>query len=177
MITTGGGGTIVNNDKTLARRARHIITTAKVPHAWEFVLDEVGYNYRLPNLNAALGCAQMERLPEMLAVKAEIAAHYAALLEGISLQLERLLLDTSANNWLNPVLLTDREARDAFLEYINSSDAMTHPLWRLMHHLDIFTQCQYVGLDNSLWLEDWLVNPPFSVPDERRASFNLAGSN
>ena len=81
VITTGGGGMIVTDDESLAVRAKHITTTAKVPHAWEFVHDEVGYNYRLPNLNAALGCAQMERLPEMLAIKADVAARYAAVLD------------------------------------------------------------------------------------------------
>lgn len=165
VITTGGGGMIVTNDEMLARRAKHITTTAKVSHAWEFVHDEVGYNYRLPNLNAALGCAQMERLPEMLAIKVGIAARYATLLEGTPVQLVQPLPGTTANNWLNAVLLEDREARDAFLEYTNSRQVMTRPVWRLMHHLDMFVHCQHDGLANSLWLEDRLVNLPSSVPE------------
>ncbi|MEQ8800539.1 MAG: LegC family aminotransferase [Haliea sp.] len=165
VITTGGGGMIVTNDEALALRAKHITTTAKVPHAWEFVHDEVGYNYRLPNLNAALGCAQMERLPEILAIKAGIAARYAALLEGSPLEMVQPLPDTTANNWLNAVLLENREARDAFLEYTNSREVMTRPVWRLMHHLEMFAHCQHDGLVNSLWLEDRLVNLPSSVPE------------
>lgn len=165
VITTGGGGMIVTNNEALAVRAKHITTTAKVPHAWEFVHDEVGYNYRLPNLNAALGCAQMERLPEMLAIKTEIAARYAAVLEGSPLQLVQPLPGTTANHWLNAVLLENREARDTFLEYTNSRDVMTRPVWRLMHHLDMFAHCQHDGLANSLWLEDRLVNLPSSVPE------------
>ncbi len=165
VITTGGGGMIVTNDEALALRAKHVTTTAKVPHAWEFVHDEVGYNYRLPNLNAALGCAQMERLPEMLAIKVEIASRYAALLEESPLQLVKPLPGSTANHWLNAVLLENREARDAFLEYTNSRDVMTRPVWRLMHHLDMFAHCQHDGLVNSLWLEDRLVNLPSSVPE------------
>lgn len=165
VITTGGGGMIVTNDEALALRAKHITTTAKVPHAWEFVHDEVGYNYRLPNLNAALGCAQMERLPEMLIIKAGIAARYAELLEGSALKLVQPLPGTTANNWLNAVLLEDREARDAFLEYTNSRQVMTRPVWRLIHHLDMFAHCQHDGLANSLFLEDRLVNLPSSVPE------------
>lgn len=165
VITTGGGGMIVTNDEALAVRAKHITTTAKVPHAWEFVHDEVGYNYRLPNLNAALGCAQMERLAEILSIKAGIAARYAAVLEGSSLQLVQPLSGTTANHWLNTVLLENREARDTFLDYTNSREVMTRPVWRLMHHLDMFAHCQHDGLANSLWLEDRLVNLPSSVPE------------
>lgn len=165
VITTGGGGMIVTNDEALALRAKHITTTAKVPHAWEFVHDEVGYNYRMPNLNAALGCAQMERLPDMLAIKAGIAARYAALLDGSAIEFVQPLSGTTTNHWLNAVLLEDREARDAFLEYTNSREVMTRPVWRPMHHLDMFAHCQHDGLANSLWLEDRLVNLPSSVPE------------
>ena len=165
VITTGGGGMIVTNDQALAVRAKHITTTAKVPHAWEFVHDEVGYNYRLPNLNAALGCAQMEYLPEMLLAKAKVAERYAKIFEGSRLELVAPLNGTTANYWLNALLLKDREERDTFLEYTNSRNLMTRPVWNLMHRLDMFKNCQHDGLSNSLWLEDRLVNIPSSVPD------------
>ena len=165
VITTGGGGMIVTNDRALAVRAKHITTTAKVPHSWEFVHDEVGYNYRLPNLNAALGCAQMEYLPEMLLAKAKVAERYAKIFEGSMLELVAPLNGTTANYWLNALLLKDREERDTFLEYTNARNVMTRPVWNLMHRLDMFKNCQHDGLSNSLWLEDRLVNIPSSVPD------------
>ena len=165
VITTGGGGMIVTNDQALAVRAKHITTTAKVPHSWEFVHDEVGYNYRLPNLNAALGCAQMEYLPEMLLAKAKVAERYAKLFEGSRFEFVAPLNGTTANYWLNALLLKDREERDTFLEYTNSRNVMTRPVWNLMHRLDMFKNCQHDGLSNSLWLEDRLVNIPSSVPD------------
>ena len=165
VITTGGGGMIVTNDRALAVRAKHITTTAKVPHSWEFVHDEVGYNYRLPNLTAALGCAQMECLPEMLGEKAKVAERYARKFEGSSLQLVAPLNGTRTNHWLNALLLKDREERDAFLEYTNSRNIMTRPVWNLMHRLDMFKNCQHDGLSNSIWLEDRLVNIPSSVPE------------
>lgn len=164
VITTGGGGMIVTDDESLAVRAKHITTTAKVPHAWEFVHDEVGYNYRLPNLNAALGCAQMERLPEMLASKADVAARYAAVLTDGPLQLVQPLQGAIANHWLNAVIMEDRQTRDDFLKYTNSRDVMTRPIWQLMHQLGMFTHCQHDGLPNSVWLADRLVNLPSSVP-------------
>lgn len=165
VITTGGGGMIVTNDEALAVRAKHITTTAKLAHSWEFVHDEVAYNYRLPNVNAALGCAQMERLPQMLVAKEEVANRYAKVLERSSLQLVVPLDGTTANHWLNALLLKDRDERDAFLDYTNDRDIMTRPVWRLMHRLDMFKYCQHDGLVNSLWLEDRLVNIPSSVPD------------
>lgn len=171
VITTGGGGMIVTNDEELATRAKHITTTAKVPHKWEFVHDEIAYNYRLPNLNAALGCAQMERLSEMLEAKDEVTARYALALKGSSLELIQPRAGTKANNWLNAVLLKDRAERNAFLEYTNSRGLMTRPVWRLMHTLEMFNHCQHDGLFNSLWLENCLVNIPSSVPDGALGTF------
>lgn len=165
VITTGGGGMIVTNDEQLAVRAKHITTTAKLPHSWEFVHDEVAFNYRLPNLNAALGCAQMERLPAMLEAKAEVARRYAEALKSSDLKLVSPRKGTTTNYWLNALLLRDRSERNAFLEYTNSGDIMCRPVWRLMHRLDMFKHCQHDGLLNSIWLEDRLVNIPSSVPD------------
>jgi len=165
IITTGGGGMIVTDDEELASRAKHLTTTAKIPHPWDFVHDEVGYNYRMPNLNAALGCAQIERLPEMLAVKAKVAERYSRFFAGRETKLVKALPGTKTNNWLNAIILDDAEKRDAFLSYTNNHGVMTRPVWKLMHHLDMFRECQNDGLANSLWLEDRILNLPSSVPD------------
>ncbi|MCC6439470.1 MAG: LegC family aminotransferase [Rhodanobacteraceae bacterium] len=165
VITTGGGGMIVTDDEALARRAKHLTTTAKIPHPYEFVHDEVGYNYRLPNLNAALGCAQMERLPEMLAAKAEVARRYAAFFDGSGVRFVQPIAGATANWWLNAIVLEDEAQRDAFLAYTNAQDVMTRPIWRLMPRLAMYQHCQHDGLENSYWLEARVVNLPSSVPD------------
>lgn len=165
VITTGGGGMIVTDDEALARHAKHLTTTAKVPHAWEYAHDEVGYNYRLPNLNAALGCAQLEMLPKMLTIKAEIAENYADFCASVALPFTRAKQGATSNNWLNAILLESREEREAFLEYTNARGVMTRPVWRLMSSLPMFQHCQNDGLANSLWLEERVVNLPSSVPD------------
>lgn len=174
VITTGGGGMIITNDEQLAKRAKHITTTAKVPHPYEFVHDEVGFNYRLPNLNAALGCAQMERLTEFLHVKAGLAERYAAFFDGVGTSFARARAGTTANYWLNAIVLDSPQERDAFLAYTNGQDVMTRPIWRLMTHLTMFRHCQHDGLENSQWLEDRVVNLPSSVPDGALAPF-IAG--
>ena len=174
IITTGGGGMIVTNDEALAVRAKHVTTTAKVPHAWEFVHDEVGYNYRLPNLNAALGCAQMERLPEMLDAKAEVARRYATALVGQdAIEPVRPRAGTRPNHWLNAVRLDSRMQRDRFLELTNQEGVMTRPIWKLMHHLEMFANCQHDGLEVSSRLENQIVNLPSSVPSLRSAEGEL----
>lgn len=172
VITTGGGGMIVTDDADLAARAKYITTTAKVPHPYEFVHDEIGYNYRLPNLNAALGCAQMERLPEFLAVKAYVAGRYAAFFEPLGIALMRAPEGTTANYWLGAIVLESLQERDAFLAYTNSQGVMTRPIWRLMTRLTMFQHCQHDGLANSLWLEDRVVNIPSSVPNGALSAFN-----
>ena len=171
IITTGGGGMIITDDAALAAHAKHLTTTAKVPHPFEFVHDEVGYNYRLPNLNAALGCAQMERLPEMIKVKAEVARRYAEFFEAAGITSMRAPAGTTANYWLNAIVLDSMQERDAFLEFTNSRGVMTRPIWRLMTRLAMFSHCQHDGLVNSLWLEERVVNVPSSVPDGALAAF------
>ncbi len=165
VITTGGGGMIITDDEALAKRAKHLTTTAKVPHPYEFVHDEVGYNYRLPNLNAALGCAQMEKLPQMLAIKADVAARYAAFFTDSGVHFAQAREGTTSNYWLNAIVLGSKAERDAFLEYTNSRDVMTRPVWRLMSRLEMFKDCQNDGLENSRWLEARVVNLPSSVPE------------
>ena len=172
VITTGGGGMIITDDAALATYAKHLTTTAKVPHPFEFVHDEVGYNYRLPNLNAALGCAQMERLPELLAVKADLAKRYAEFFDSLDIAFMHTPLGTTSNNWLNAIVLKSQQERDAFIEFTNSRGVMTRPIWRLMSRLAMFSQCQHDGLANSQWLEDRVVNIPSSVPDGALPTFN-----
>lgn len=172
VITTGGGGMIITNDEGLAKRAKHLTTTAKVPHPYEFVHDEVGYNYRLPNLNAALGCAQMERLPEFLAVKTEVARKYSEFFAGLGVPFVKPIEGATANYWLNAILLGSKAERDAFLVATNDKGVMTRPPWTLMSELAMFKDCFNDGLPNSRWLADHLVNIPSSVPDGALSPFS-----
>jgi perosamine synthetase len=165
VITTGGGGMIITDDSELAIRAKYITTTAKVPHPYEFVHDEIGYNYRMPNLNAALGCAQMERLDEFLMVKAQLADQWNTFFNNSGADFVKAIDGNKANHWLNAVILDSREDRDEFLKMTNDHNVMTRPIWALMSKLPMFKDCQTDGLENSLWLEDRVVNIPSSVPD------------
>ena len=165
VITTGGGGMIITDDSELAKRAKHITTTAKVSHPFEFVHNEIGYNYRMPNLNAALGCAQMERLDEFLMVKAQLADQWDAFFNKKDTDFIKAIDGNKANHWLNAIILDSREVRDEFLNMTNNNNVMTRPIWTLMSKLPMFKNCQTDGLENSLWLEDRVVNIPSSVPD------------
>lgn len=165
IITTGGGGMITTDDARIARRAKHVTTTARKAHAWEFIHDEIAFNYRLPNLNAALGCAQMEALPVMLGIKAEVAGGYRAFCEAHGLRFIDAPPGTRPNWWLNGIILRDRSERDAFLEVTNGQGVMTRPVWRLMSELPMFAACQNDGLARSRWLADRVVNLPSGVPD------------
>ncbi|MDB3933980.1 LegC family aminotransferase [Luminiphilus sp.] len=165
VITTGGGGMIITDDAELAKRAKYITTTAKVPHPYEFVHDEIGYNYRMPNLNAALGCAQMERLDEFLAIKTQLADQWGAFFHDRDVEFVRAINGNNANHWLNAIILDSKSDRDEFLKVTNESGVMTRPIWTLMSKLPMFKDCQTDGLENSLWLEDRVVNIPSSVPD------------
>lgn len=165
VITTGGGGMIVTDDEHLAKRAKHLTTTAKIPHPYEFVHDEVGYNYRLPNLNAALGCAQMERLSEMLTIKADVARRYADFFAPSVIRFMQPIEGSTTNWWLNAIVLESAAERDAFLKHTNDQGVMTRPIWRLMSRLEMYKHCQHDGLENSHWLESRVVNLPSSVPN------------
>jgi perosamine synthetase len=165
VITTGGGGMIITDDSELAKRAKYITTTAKVPHPYEFVHDEIGYNYRMPNLNAALGCAQMERLDEFLMIKAQLANQWDVFFDQNDVRFVRAIDGNKANHWLNALVLDSKEDRDKFLKVTNDNGVMTRPIWTLMSKLSMFKDCQSDGLENSLWLEDRVVNIPSSVPD------------
>lgn len=167
-ITTGGGGAILTNDKALGDKAKHFTTTAKVPHKWLYRHDHLGWNFRMPNLNAALGCAQLEMLPEFLATKRKKAAAYKSLFAGTAWQFADEPANTVSNFWLCAVLTQNREERDAFLEASNSSQVMTRPAWELLHTLPMFQQCVCGDLSTSLDIAARLVNLP-SSPDAAQA--------
>jgi perosamine synthetase len=161
-ITTGGGGMIVMRDEALAKRAKHLTTTAKIPHAWEFYHDEVGYNYRLPNINAALGVAQMEYLPEILANKRQTAMDYKNYFKSSDIKFVDEPSDSKSNFWLNSILLNSRAERDQFLEFTNKNGVMTRPVWALMNEMAQFKSAQTTDLTNAVYLRDHLVNIPSS---------------
>lgn len=161
-VTCGGGGAIITNDEKLAQHAKHLSTTAKIPHPYEFVHDEVGYNYRMPNLNAAVACAQLEQLPIILDNKRELADTYKNYFADIDIQFVTEAVDGKANYWLNTVVLKDLDARDAFLKATNDSKVMTRPIWKLMNKLKMYEHCQCGPLENAQWLEDRVVNIPSS---------------
>ena len=165
IITTGGGGMIITDDEELAKRAKHITTTAKVPHSYEFVHDEIGYNYRMPNINAALGCAQMEQLDEFLNIKTQLANQWDKFFSDKGVIFVKALNGNKANHWLNTIILDSRDDRDEFLKLTNANNVMTRPIWTLMSKLPMFKSCQTDKLENSLWLEDRVVNIPSSVPN------------
>lgn len=166
VITTGGGGAIITDDPALADRAKHLTTTARVAHQWFFAHDEVGYNYRLPNLNAALGCAQLERLPSYLENKRRLAAAYRRAFTGMSgLRFFDEPEGAQSNYWLNTILLDEgfSDRRDQLLETTNAAGIMTRPAWTLMHRLPMHATCPRMSLEVAESLERRLVNLPSSA--------------
>lgn len=163
-ITTGGGGMLLFNDEKLACKAKHITTQAKVPHSWEFVHDEIGYNYRMPNINAALGVAQLENLDLYIQKKRMLAKTYESFFNSVNnvsffVEPEHAL----SNYWLNVIIFETMDQRNLFLEESNSQKVMTRPVWRLMSKLPMFEKCQKDSLVNSYWFESRVVNIPSSV--------------
>ena len=170
-------------DEKLAQKAKHLTTQAKVPHPWSFVHDEIGYNYRMPNINAALGLAQLEQLPKFLESKRKIAetyknffSNYHVILsppvrqagsskgvEGSTIKFIHEPKNALSNYWLNTILLKDKSERDSFLKHTNENDIMTRPVWELMNRLTMFKDCQNGDLSNAEWLADRIVNIPSSV--------------
>lgn len=167
VITTGGGGMILTEDADLAKTLKHITTTAKIPHPTQFVHDRIGFNYRMPNLNAVLGVAQMQALPSMMAIKSEIAAFYKNLGEEQGWNVVQPREGTKTNNWLVALCMDSAEQRQAFLDRTNAAGVMTRPIWRLMNELEMFKECQHDGLVVSKWLEERIVNVSSGVPDAR----------
>lgn len=163
-ITTGGGGMLLFNDEELAKFAKHLTTQAKVPHRWEFVHDHIGYNYRMPNINAALGCAQMEHLEEFVLNKRKTAAKYTEYFKNIEdIDFFTEPSNCRSNYWLNSVILKDKKSQLEFLQLTNDNGVMTRPIWELMNRLPMFEHCQNDGLENSIWFADRVVNIPSSV--------------
>ena len=163
IITAGGGGCIVTNDKALAKKAKHLTTTAKVQHKWDFNHDMVGYNYRMPNLNAALLVAQLENLDNFISSKRKLANVYETFFNSNNYVFVKEPMDSKSNYWLNSILLKNKQQRDEFLDETNSSGIMTRPIWILMNKLPMFEYAQCGNLTNSEWLEDRVVNIPSSV--------------
>lgn len=161
-ITCGGGGALITDDEELAKRAKHLTTQAKIPHAWKFSHDEIGYNYRMPNLNAALACAQLEQLDKILSNKRDLAEKYKSFFSETDYHFVTELADTKANYWLNALILPSNEERDEFLRRTNEGGVMTRPIWDLMSSLPMFENFQNDGLENSKWLEERVVNIPSS---------------
>jgi perosamine synthetase len=171
-VTTGGGGAVIMNDEALHRKTKHISATAKQPHRWEFIHDAVGYNYRLPNINAALGVAQLESLPDIIIAKRRLAEQYRRRFEtmkGGTFYVERL--GTTANYWLNAFIMDkrDRALRDEILTVTNETGYGTRPIWRAMHELPMYAKCPRDDLSTTEDLVDRVIN----LPSSARHGFSL----
>ena len=162
-ITSGAGGIIVTNDDTLGPLAKHLSTQAKQPHKWEYKHDMLGYNYRCPNLNAALACAQLEKLEDFIADKRELAGKYKVFFQSENIAFIEEPEHTRSNYWLNAILMESKEERDLFLQVTNEAGVMTRPVWALLHRLEYLKDSMHDSLENSLYIEERLVNIPSSV--------------
>lgn len=162
-ITCGGGGAIITNDEALAKKAKHLTTQAKVPHRWDFVHDEIGYNYRMPNINAALMCAQLEQLDGFLKNKRELASKYETFFSKTNFHFMKEPVNAQSNYWLCAILVENGKMRDEFLSYTNDNGVMTRPVWELMNKLTMFKNALHGNLDNAQELQNRLVNIPSSV--------------
>ncbi len=163
IVTCGGGGAIVTNDEQLGIKGKYLTTTAKVPHAFEFFHDELGFNFRMPNLNAALACAQLEQLNLFLANKRELALEYKSFFDPSNIKFRTETSDTKANYWLMCVELENLKERDLFLSETNNAKVMTRPIWQLMYRLPMYARCQRDQQFNAQFLEERIVNIPSSV--------------
>ena len=164
IITSGGGGVIVTDDEILAKKAKYLTTTAKLPHKWEYVHEEIGFNYRMPNLNAALLVAQLEQLDSFIDSKRDLALKYENFFIDIdNIDFVKEPKQAKSNYWLQAVILKDKNKRDEFLEYTNKHGVMTRPIWKLMNELEMFKDCQSYELSNSNYLVERVINMPSSV--------------
>ncbi|MGL0959780.1 LegC family aminotransferase [Vibrio vulnificus] len=160
IITTGGGGMVLCGSEEAGKRTKHVTTTAKVPHPYEFFHDEPGFNYRMPNLNAALGCAQMEVLEHYLAQKRQLAHQYQAFFAGSDVTFVVEPEYAQSNYWLNAIICADAQQRNELLEQTNAVGVMTRPIWQLMHRLPMFEQALRGDLTHSEFIEAHLINLP-----------------
>lgn len=163
IVTSGGGGAIVTNDIEIGKRAKHLTTTAKVPHPFEYVHDEIGYNFRMPNLNAALACAQLENLNEFVENKRKLADRYASYFFENGIKFRTELPKTKANYWLMCLELEDKKERNAVLNFTNRNGVMTRPIWQLIYKSKFYSDFQRDDQKNASILEDRIVNIPSSV--------------
>ncbi len=163
IITAGGGGCIITDNEELAKKAKYLTTTAKIPHKWEFAHDQIGYNYRMPNLNAALIVAQLEQLDTFLKNKRVVSEKYKEYFEDNEIEFVSELKESKSNYWLNSLVFQDVQQRNIFLSETNSNGVMTRPIWTLMNKLSMFKDSQKCDLTNAEWLESRVVNIPSSV--------------
>ena len=163
VVTSGGGGAIITNNEELGIKAKYLTTTAKKPHPYEFHHDELGYNYRMPNLNAALACAQLEQLDKLLENKRQLATEYASFFATQGINFRKELEHTKANYWLMSIELENKTDRDLFLKFSNENNVMARPIWQLMHRLPMYEHCQRDKQKNALFLEERIVNIPSSA--------------
>lgn len=163
IVTTGGGGVLLFDDIKLGELAKHLTTQAKVPHPWKYVHDNIGYNYRMPNINAALGCAQMETLPQFLENKRQTADLYRTFFSKFEdIKFFNEPENSSSNYWLNSIWLKDKDTQNSFLKFTNDQGIMTRPIWTTMNELPMYNHCQRDNLLNTKWLSDRVVNLPSS---------------
>lgn len=163
IMTTGGGGVILTQDADLAKKAKHLSTQAKIPHAWEYEHDQIGYNYRMPNLNAALGLAQLEQLDNFLEKKRQLAQNYAVICNELGIEFFNERPQEKSNYWLNAIIMKNKEERDIVLNTTNEAGIMTRPIWRLMNTLPMFKDCLRTDLKNAEYLAERVINIPSSV--------------
>ena len=163
IVTSGGGGAIVTNDIELGNKAKHLTTTAKVPHPYEYVHDEIGYNFRMPNLNAALACAQLEQLSSFIDIKRTLAQEYNSFFKSKGINFRTELPQTKANYWLMCVELENKQERESFLKVTNENGVMTRPIWQLIFKSPLYSGFQKDAQINAMYLEDRIVNIPSSV--------------
>ena len=164
IITSGGGGVIITDDEILAKKAKHLTTTAKVPHPYEYEHDIIGYNYRMPNLNASLLVAQLEQVDKFIKSKRDLALKYEEFFNSYKdIEFIKEPQEAKSNYWLQAVLLKDKDLRDKFLDFMNKNGVMCRPIWKLMSELEMFKDCQKDDLKNSIYLQQRVVNISSSV--------------
>lgn len=164
-ITTGGGGAIITDDEELADKLKHLSTQAKIPHKWRYEHDQIGYNYRMPNINAAIGLAQIENIEYILKQKRKLAQSYKDFFTSIDVKVFEERSNENCNYWLNAVILNSKEQQQTFLTQLNEAGVMCRPIWELMTEMVMFKDCQKTNLDNAQWLSQRVVNIPSSVVD------------
>jgi aminotransferase in exopolysaccharide biosynthesis len=163
IVTSGGGGVILTSDEELAKKAKHLTTTAKVPHKWEYYHDEIGYNYRMPNLNASLLLAQLENLEKFLIIKRDLAMKYKEFFDRLDVEFFTEPEYATSNYWLNTIFLRDRKERDEFLEFSHENGVLCRPVWVLMNKLPMYKNCFSYKIENAYKIEERLVNIPSGV--------------